>query len=177
METWRLVTENDNYEVSNMGHVANVNTGNVLTPGHNVYGYEQIVMWNGRDRRTAPVHRLVAHAFIGERPIGYQIDHMNGNKLDNRVCNLEYVTPSENILRSFKLGKKRPVGECNGRTKLTDDDVMSIYELSTSRAMSQVDIAKAYNIGKRTVRHIVHGDTWSHITGVKPRQSGSVKLM
>jgi hypothetical protein len=58
--------------------------------------------------RTVLVHRIVADAFLGPCPAGYQVDHVNGHKADNRAANLEYVTPSENTKRAWqRLGNFR----------------------------------------------------------------------
>jgi len=60
------------------------------------------------------VHILVMEAFIGVRSNGYHIDHINGNKMDARLCNLEYVTPRENYARG-RAGDQRPNKSCNLR--------------------------------------------------------------
>ena len=56
-------------------------------------------------KKKMDVHCLVAYSFIGPRPEGFEIDHVNGNPLDNRACNLEYVTTQENVRRARAMGK------------------------------------------------------------------------
>ena len=51
------------------------------------------------------VHCVIARTFIGPRPEGLEIDHVNGDFLDNRACNLEYVTSQENVRRARAMGK------------------------------------------------------------------------
>lgn len=58
---------------------------------------------------TVKVHALVAAAFIGERPEGLDVNHKDGDKTNNRACNLEYVTRSENVLHSFDVLGNRPL--------------------------------------------------------------------
>ena len=53
-------------------------------------------------RRFLRVHRAIAHAFLGEIPEGYQVNHINGDKSDNRLTNLEIVTPRENVVHSYE---------------------------------------------------------------------------
>lgn len=53
------------------------------------------------------VHRLVAEAWIGEIPEGYEVNHKDGNKTNNEISNLKIVTPSENIRHSFEFGNLR----------------------------------------------------------------------
>lgn len=66
---------------------------------HNYY-YHVSLMKNGKSSPVA-VHRLVCTAFHGNPPAdNMHVDHKNGNKLDNRACNLEWVTPSTNIRRA-----------------------------------------------------------------------------
>lgn len=81
-----------------------------------------------RYRRATYVHTLVAEAFLGERPDGYEIDHINGDYLDNRAENLRYVTHSDNMNNIDKeafgkkqskwLNEKQP---CKGRRYVSKD--------------------------------------------------------
>lgn len=79
-------------------------------------GYRIVNLCHKGGKGTRNVHALVAAAFIGERPYGMQINHKNGNKLDNHYENLEYVTPMENTRHAYDSGliDKKKVSE-NGR--------------------------------------------------------------
>ena len=116
-EIWKDVTINSNYEVSNLGRVRskerNVPSKNgkfrkkkehYLTQT-NHHGYLHVgFLVNGKHVNPL-VHRLVMYAFVGEKPYPeWEIDHINGNSLDNRLENLEYVSSSENTKRSYTLG-------------------------------------------------------------------------
>jgi hypothetical protein len=76
-------------------------------------GYIKVNHGQSRFFRTA--HRMVWEAVNGPIPDGMQINHKNGNKQDNRICNLEVVTPSENTRHAFRTGLARADGERNGR--------------------------------------------------------------
>lgn len=100
---WRPVAGCDMYEVSDTGEVRNRKTGRVLSAADN-RGYKRVTLYRG-DGTTlqAGVHRLVASAFIpnpGNKP---QVNHIDGNKSNNRVDNLEWVTESENALHAQRV--------------------------------------------------------------------------
>lgn len=108
------------YEVSNIGNVKSLQrpvwNGHqlvikpeiVLKPNTLKKGYFQVTLYNGRERKSFQVHRLVAQAFI-QNPLGYgQVNHINGNKQDNRVENLEWCDNSMNQLHAYKMGLNKP---------------------------------------------------------------------
>lgn len=78
--------------------------GLLLRPRINKHGYPQVAVTAAGRKMWIPVHRLIAETFIGPRPYGMQIDHIDGNKRNNAARNLEYVTGGENIERAIKLG-------------------------------------------------------------------------
>lgn len=91
MEMWRKIEELPGYSVSNKGRVRKDSTGQIMVLSKNG-GYSRITI-------TKHVHRLVAKAFIGE-PSDEKcwVDHIDGNRSNNDINNLRWVTPSENCL-------------------------------------------------------------------------------
>jgi len=94
------------YEVSSGGQLRNRGTGNVFgTTSGDRYAYASFR--RGKENVATSVHRLVAEVFIGPRPPGHVIDHIDGDKTNNAVANLEYVTPRENNRRAAVMAKGR----------------------------------------------------------------------
>ncbi|BFM39940.1 NUMOD4 motif-containing HNH endonuclease [Synechocystis sp. LKSZ1] len=67
-------------------------------------GYPKVVLVKDGDRKNWRVHNLIALTFIGSRPDGYELDHIDANKLNNHITNLEYVTHQENVKRAAQKG-------------------------------------------------------------------------
>lgn len=123
-EIWKpVVGYEGKYEVSNLGNVASLNyrnTGkrNLLSPTKRSNGYYCITPLIKGRKCNMPVHRLVGKAFIPNPENKPQINHIDGNKLNNRVENLEWCTCSENTLHAVKMGLKvMPIGEGSTSSK------------------------------------------------------------
>lgn len=107
-EIWKQIKDYEGYyEVSSLGRVRNSQTGKVLIGDTNNLGYRRVILYNPEKKRFF-VHRLVALHFCD----GYQedlvVNHKDGNKLNNRADNLEWVTHSENDRHAFKLNLRKP---------------------------------------------------------------------
>lgn len=103
MEEWKPVANAKNYEISNKGRVRNVLTGLILKPGINRYGYEKIhLRKTGGGHYHTTIHRLVALAWLpNDDEDKFQINHKDGNKLNNRLENLEWASARENVVHSY----------------------------------------------------------------------------
>lgn len=128
----------------------------------NKFGYIQISFDKNGKTYLCSAHRLVWIYFNGEIPDNKQINHKNGIKHDNRLENLELVTPSQNDKHAFKIGLKCHKGEKHPQSKLTENDVrLIIFRYLTGE--TQRKIAKDFNISNQHVSSIVNCKTWGHI--------------
>jgi hypothetical protein len=98
---WMKINEFPRYSVSDMGYVRNDETGGILAPVIMPNGYARLTLTPGRINKS--IHRLVAEAFIPNPENKPYVNHINGDKTDNRVENLEWCTPSENMQHARKI--------------------------------------------------------------------------
>ena len=104
-DQWKKIDGWD-YSVSSMGEVKNDKTGKIKTPVVSGGGYVQVALYGEKKYKRFFVHRLVATAFIPNPENKPQINHINGDKADNRAENLEWVTASENQHHRYDVLKK-----------------------------------------------------------------------
>lgn len=119
-------------------------------------GYKQVWLYCDGEAKQLYVHRVVLAAFLGESDL--YVNHKNGNKADNRVENLEYVTNLENMQHASR-NKLLKHGVENHKSKLTEIQVMEIREAMGTHK----DIAKRFKVSRSTVTSIRSRQTWKHI--------------
>ncbi len=103
---------------------------------------------------SQPVHRLVAKAFIPNKENKQAVNHIDGNRANNKVENLEWVTPKENVIHSFKFGLRKGCKQVPKRTILTDFQISQIDKLREIYTVNQ--IAKLFNIEYQSLKNIIH---------------------
>ncbi len=127
-------------------------------------GYYCISVHINKKRYGAMAHRLIWQMKYGNIPDGYEINHKNGVKTDNRIKNLEAVTPSRNKEHAIKelgvfFGAR---GERSGMSKLKDKDVIEIRILR-KQGEKVIDIAKKYNLSISTISTALNNRSWTHV--------------
>lgn len=103
-EIWKDIKDFPNYEVSNRGRVRNKSTKYVLRPGLGGVGYLTVALYKDGKGITKNVHDLVARAFLGDRKDGMTVNHIDGDKTNNNLKNLEFVSRKENNIHAYTVG-------------------------------------------------------------------------
>lgn len=149
------------YEVSCTGRVRSLikRVPHILRLSPMPAGYLTVGLHKDRIQRTHSVHALVAQAFMGDRPTGYQVNHKNAIKSDNALLNLEYVTPSQNRSHSFALGNESTAGENSRTAKLTKAQVSAIRKFVAS-GEKQRDVGDRFRVTQSAVSLINSGKRW-----------------
>lgn len=102
---WKEIKEFPNYRINNLGQVLSIRRNIILKEDKsNGRGYCSVMLYKNGKPYTKVVHRLVAEAFIPNPYNKTQVNHIDGNKHNNCVENLEWVTQSENMIHAFKTG-------------------------------------------------------------------------
>lgn len=149
-----------NYWVSNKGRVKN-RKGRILKGGFNTKGYPHVCVKIDGSQFTYKIHRLVATAFLPNPNNLPQVNHIDGNKTNNDVNNLEWCDNSYNHKHKCEHGLNVSLkGEQHGNSKLTEEAVKDIYTSTGSRK----EVAQKYEISIATVSAIRNKRLWSWFT-------------
>lgn len=145
----------DDYIITKKGEVINKHNNHKLKPQPNGKGYLRVVI--GKKRYF--VHRLVAEKYIPNPDNKLQVNHKNGNKLDNCIENLEWVTNQENRNHAIEKGLHLCGSKCS-YAKLNENDVVYIL---THKNLNNLQLSKMFNVSKNTIQDIKVGRTWKQL--------------
>lgn len=172
IEEWRAVPGFEGYyEVSNLGRVRSVlrvvarNDGRTTTIQsrimglhNNGRGYIAASLSRDNKARMHYVHRLVLMAFVGNPEEGQEANHIDFDRSNNRLSNLEWVTGLENVHHSRRAGRTGE-GERHHAARLTETDVREA-RLLYANGWSQSKLAAKYGIRRESMRDIVNRKVW-----------------
>lgn len=153
------------YSVSNLGRVSRL--GKIKSPVEDKYGYYKINLYHLNNCKTFTIHRLVMAAFVKNIYDKPTVNHIDGNRKNNRLDNLEYADHKEQAYHRDNIGPSkgksslRVSGSNNPMSKLSEDIVLSIYNEPSS--LSNRFIADKYNVPYERVRLIRKGEIWKHL--------------
>lgn len=157
-EIWKpYKTNNHLYAVSCFGRVFSFTSSRYLRASTCPKGYIQYGSVLGS------AHRLVVKTFLGTIPDGYQVNHIDGDKSNNFIGNLEVLTPKENSQHAVRTGLSKPMsGPRNGMSKLQEDDVLDMYEMFRC-GRSNAEVATVHGVDSGYVSLIRHGKRWKYL--------------
>lgn len=143
------------YTISDNGKVFSINSNKFIKQHSDKRGYMNVTL-SYKLRKTIRVHRLVAEAFIPNTFNKDTVNHIDGDKTNNSVHNLEWNTQKENAVHAFDTGLR--VGRRNNN-KLSDEQVKEV-RLLIGLGIAQRKIATTFDISQRAVFNIVHNITY-----------------
>ena len=169
--TWKhVIIDNEPmlyYHVSTEGKVFSLKSFKYLTHQKTDDDYWFISINKDGRARKCYIHRLVALAYIPNPENKPEVNHKDGNKKNNSVENLEWVTAKENTAHAMKLGTKwyyGPKGMENGRSVFTDDQIREACKLLEEGKKTPKEISKITGVSKMCIYHIRFHNAWSHIS-------------
>ena len=128
VETFVKIEGFEKYEVSNLGKVRNMKTGKILKPRLHRNGYLMHQFYENNKRKFLYLHRIIAIAFIDNPEEKPQVNHIDENKLNNDLSNLEWCTVRENLVHGTRMKR---IAEKNFKKVIQldlNDNVLNVFE-------------------------------------------------
>lgn len=177
-EIWKDIPDYEGYyQVSNLGRVRSLDRTLTLTSRGATYsrtkkgcvlapslqrGYYFVSLYRQLKPFRIAVHALVAQAFIGDRPKGFQVNHLDGNKLNNSFDNLEYCSPKENTRHAHATGLcDSKIGDNHHAAILRSVDIPVILD-RLRRGDTCQKVADDYGVARYSITAISKGKLWKH---------------
>lgn len=179
IEIWKSVVGfEDGYMVSSFGNIKSIDRYVINSLGRKIqYKSKALIKLNVKGylkvnlpcfdkikmkQKMYSIHRLVAIAFLPNHSNLPQVNHIDGNKQNNHLINLEWCTGSENIVHAVRSGLRISAkGELSPVSILTDIQVIEIREIGRSKKL--YEIAKMFNISDSNVSAILRRKLWKHV--------------
>lgn len=154
------------YYVTDDGRIWSEKSHKYMTMRPDKDGYLKVALISSEipegKRHRYSVHRLILENF---NPVPdmekLQVNHKDGDKTNNKLENLEWMTCQENISHAIDNNLR---AEINGAAKLTKDKVLEIIELLLSKKYTNIEIAKMYNVNEETIGRIKRKQSWKELT-------------
>ena len=174
-EIWEdIVGYETKYQVSNFGRVRSLDRyplfkdgrkrllkGKVLKPVKDHNGRLYVKLSNNENvRKNKSISRMVATAFLGSPEDSLlEVNHIDGNPLNNHIENLEWTTRQENMKHAFDNNLFR-TGEDSPHNKILISDVEDIFKLKFVESKTNKEIATIYHVSRQTIDSIIKGESW-----------------
>lgn len=164
-EIWKDIPDYEgHYQISNFGRVKSLkfNKNKIIIPRKTKNGYFDINLCKNNYIKNYKIHRLLMLTFKSDNYFDEAIiNHIDGNKLNNNLDNLEWCTYQENSKHSYKIGLQTPTkGESHGMSKLNEKQVRIIRLCYINKYFNQYELGKIFNINQPNISNIINNKTW-----------------
>lgn len=178
-EVWKDIESCDGYQASNLGNIRskqrrvwierkNAASGwknlkeKLIKPATDRRGYLFFMANSEGRQKTTFVHRAVLFAFVGFRSPDVVVNHKDGQKTNNKLENLEFVTQQQNVDHAIATGLMNNSGEHHGLATATEPQVRKAHSLLALGVRTN-DVAKQTGLTKAQVLHVMSGKRWQHL--------------
>lgn len=172
-EEWRDIPTHPGYQASSLGRIRSIDRvevnaagvssrlkGRILKPQYDKLGRPRV---STSTRRTCTVHSLVAEAFLGIRPTGLDVNHIDANPSNPAASNLEYITHAENIGHSIALGRRHCTrGEGGGNCKTSEEAIVRALKMYSSGSTAR-EASQATGVSLSVIYSVATGYSWTHL--------------
>ena len=166
-EIWKDIEEYEGlYQVSNLGRVRSFISNKILRFGVNPDGYLFVHLYINKSKKYIGVHRIVASAFLDNYEDLPEVNHIDSDKKNNSVLNLEWVTREQNMkhyysTETFKKVNLRNSGEGNQNAKLKFNEVQLIKKLRSEYNIKVKTLSWLFNVSVSQIERIIYNKQWN----------------
>lgn len=163
VEIWKDVMGYEGlYRISSKGRIFSITKQIIKSLQINKKdGYTRVTLSKNSKHRSYPVHRLVAQAFLENPENKPTVNHIDGNKNNNFLENLEWATHREQVLHAIETGLLVPKrGENHHNSKLNNNSVKEIKDLLENTNKTQVEISNQFGVSKSQITNIKQRKSW-----------------
>jgi len=155
----KAINDFPNYFINEIGEVFSTKFGDLRKLAYNktTPGYYSVHLCKDLKRHPKGVHRLLAEHYLHNYSIHLWVNHKNGIKTDNRLENLEMVTPRENVMHALQNKLQKTTGTDHYLAKL---DWECVHLIRTLKGFEQKQLALIFGVKPSTIYKCIHNMTW-----------------
>lgn len=172
MEEFRDLKGFDNYQISNLGRIYSKKRRvclKIKRLGNN--GYYQVRLCKEGKYIYKNLHRLIAETFIPNPNNLRTVNHINGNKLDNRISNLEWASDCNNQHHAYLIGLKE-----HTKHILTEKEILECYKLYFEDKLTIKEIAEYFNTRTQQISKLINGQRHKNLFRQYQSQTKNLKV-
>lgn len=163
-EQWETIKDFPNYMISSEGRILNKASLKFISTSINKrHKHRAVRLWNNGKSRLLKVYRIKAIAFIPNPENKREVNHLDGDRMNEDLSNMEWSTPKENMKHSFITGLAKGQFEKGKLVKLSIDDIKLIRQWHDSGFIDCKTASKVFNVSREHIKRIGTRKLLAHV--------------